>query len=425
MLAAKSVKEHNGDQEQCNIINVSDHARRLLKSAAIYGANASGKSNLISAMSFFKKMILESFKNDSMLYGISINAFQFCTDSLREPISFEMQFIVGTSIYRYGFEIKDEAVETEWLFVKSIKASKESYCFRREKQMITVNAKTYKKAGGISSKTRPNALFLSTCAQFNVQIAMEIKEWFRRKFNILSGIDDNTIYYTTAQYMHNQDMHDRIIDFIKLIDLGINDITVKESSNSELPTHISEIVNSLSKNPNIATSEVTDIKKVEIFSEHKCYKDGTFEEMRSTPFGIESLGTKKIFALLGPWFDTVLNGGVLLIDEFGASLHTKLTIELLKIFQSELNTQSQLVITTHDTNLLRGDLLRRDQIWFTEKDEFGASSLFSLVEYKINQASSVRNDASFGKDYLMGKYGAIPYFGNIRQFITDYSTNGK
>ena len=143
----------------------------------------------------------------------------------------------------------------------------------------------------------------------------------------------------------------------------------------------------------------------------------------SLNFKFESLGTTKLFVLLGPFFDTIQNGDVLIINEFGTSLHTQLSVELLKLFYSTMNVLgAQLIITTHDTNLLRKDLLRRDQIWFAEKSSEGASDLYSLVEYKINQANSVRNDASFSKDYLLGRYGAIPYFGNIDKFIMEYGS---
>ncbi len=427
MLAAKSVKEHEmrDSHESCNVIPVPDSDAKLLKVAAIYGANGSGKSNLLSAMSFFKHMVLESFKNDSILSRIKDLAYQFSIESKEEPSSFEMMFIIGDRRYRYGFEVYGESVESEWLFVKLLGSSRESYCFKREEKTISVNSRTYKGAGGIAPKTRHNALFISTCAQFNVEVAMIIKEWFRKRFNILSGLDDDTIHFTANQYLHNPEMRKRIIDFIRIIDLGINDITVKESEAESLPETLGQFVEALSPASNGIKTEISDIKKIEILSEHKRYDHGKLKDTLYTPFGIESLGTKKIFALLGPWFDTILNGGTLLIDEFGASMHTKLSIELIKIFQSSLNNNAQLIITTHDTNLLRGELLRRDQIWFTEKNEFGVSDLYSLVEYKINQANSVRNDATYNKDYLLGKYGAIPYFGNIPQFLKDFSDHGK
>jgi AAA15 family ATPase/GTPase len=427
MLAAKSVKEHDegSSTETCNIIKVPYSDSKLLKVATIYGANGSGKSNLLSAMAFFKQMVLDSFSNDSILYQAKDLYYQFSVETNDEPSSFEMMFIIGDIRYRYGFEIYNESIESEWLFIKPLKSSRESYCFKREGRNITVNSKTYKGAGGISTKTRHNALFLSTCAQFNVEISMTIKEWFRKRLNILSGIDDDTIHYTANQYLNNPDMHKRIIEFIKIIDLGINDISIKESDADAAQEPINQFVSSTSKRPNVFQPDISAMKKIEILTEHKRYEFDQLKDTLLTPFGIESLGTKKIFALLGPWFDTIVNGGTLLIDEFGASLHTKLSIELIKIFQSNLNKNAQLIVTTHDTNLLRGELLRRDQIWFTEKNEYGASDLYSLVEYKINQATSVRNDATFNKDYLLGKYGAIPYFGNIPQFLNDFSDHGK
>ncbi len=426
MLAAKSVREHEpaDGAEAGNVLVVPHSASKLLKTAAIYGANGSGKSNLLYAMAFFKRLILDSFKDDSILQKARDLVYQFSVESKEEPSSFEMMFIIDDVRYRYGFEILNESIESEWLFLKPLSSIRESYCFKREKKNITVNPKTFKGAGGLSGKTRHNALFLSTCAQFNVEVSMTIKEWFRKRFNILSGINDDTIHYTANQYLHNPEMRSLIIDFIKLIDLGINDIAIKESAGENLPEPVSQFIEILAQNPAFSSSEMDEIKKFEILSEHKRYDHGQLKDTMLTPFGIESLGTKKIFALLGPWFDTIINGGVLLIDEFGASLHTKLSIELIKVFQSGLNKRGQLVFTTHDTNLLRGELLRRDQIWFTEKNEYGVSDLYSLVEYKINQASSVRNDASYNKDYLLGKYGAIPYFGNIAQFLSDFSDHG-
>jgi len=191
--------------------------------------------------------------------------------------------------------------------------------------------------------------------------------------------------------MHDNEIRENIIKMVNLIDSNIKDINVNEKE---------------------IQAEKQSTKKVEIFTNHNVYSGDETVGNIAIPFEAESLGTIRMFSFLGPWFDTLRNGGILIIDDFGMSLHTKLSIEFLKLFSEVANTEdcAQLIITTHDTNILRKDLLRRDQIWFTEKNEQGVSDLYSLVEYKINQATSVRNDVSFSKDYLLGKYGAVPYF---------------
>ena len=311
---------------------------------------------------------------------------------------------------------------TEWLYILLNGSSKESYCFKREGQKVKVNSKVMKGARGVDAKTRSNALFISTAAQFNVEVAMNIKEWFRKRFNILSGLDDNTLLFTARSFIHNSLIREQILKMLGIVDACIKDVSVKENIKV-----LSEQTPPIEVLSNLGISIPSDINKrieqheLEISSMHDMYEKGVLIGKESLNFKLESLGTAKLFALLGPFFDTIHNGGVLIIDEFGASLHTQLSMELLKIFYSPMNALgAQLIITTHDTNLLRKDLLRRDQIWFSEKSMEGVSDLYSLVEYKINQANSVRNDASFSKDYLLGRYGAIPYFGNIEKFVSEY-----
>ena len=225
--------------------------------------------------------------------------------------------------------------------------------------------------------------------------------------------------------MHNHVIRSQILKMIGIVDNCIKNVSVRENVKEVNPQDPSfEILTRLGINmPSDTSEQIEKIEKheLEIQATHSLYNDSEIVGDESLNFKFESLGTTKLFALLGPFFDTIQNGGVLIIDEFGASLHTQLSVELLKLFYSTMNVLgAQLIITTHDTNLLRKDLLRRDQIWFAEKSSEGASDLYSLVEYKINQANSVRNDASFSKDYLLGRYGAIPYFGNIDKFIMEY-----
>lgn len=432
MLAAKSVKECESSIDGWSNIYTSEETRqKFVRVASIYGANGSGKSNLLKAMTFFKNMILNSAVNDAILSDFQKKQFLLDSKSASEPTGFQMIFIIDNISYRYGFEILRNKVETEWLFMKEPTSQKESYCFKREAGVVMINSRTFKVSKSFESISRENALFLSSVSQFNVPTALVIRDWFNRSFNITSGIDNHTINYTALQYLNNDIMRRRILDFIKIIDLGIQDISVKQNTLDKVTDSASfpndpvliKIIGDLNKamNPNN-----NKIKELDVTAVHNMFKGDEVVDNVLFPLYTESLGTVKIFALLGPWLTTLENGGTLVVDEFGTSVHTKLAIELIRLFQSKLNRgDAQLIVTTHDTNLLRKDLLRRDQIWFAEKDSHGVSDLYSLVEYKINQETSVRNDASFSKDYLLGKYGAIPYFGNIEKFIDDYCCHVK
>ena len=423
MVASTTVKECESNDSYSNV-SFTESGKRYLRTAAIYGANGSGKSSVIAAMNIFKSVVLQSFVDDNIVKSLSKLYYRFDVESAKMPISMQMIFVSDGERYRYGFEVSQGKVQSEWLYVLFDGSTKESYCFKREDQNIRVNPKVVKKARGVDSKTRDNALYLSTAAQFNVEIAIRIKEWFRKRFNILSGLDD-TLAFTANTFMHNDVIRSQILKMISIVDNCIKNVNVNENVSVVNQQDSSfEILSGLGINISSDTSKQIDkIEKheLEILATHNLYDDRKIVGDESLNFKFESLGTTKLFALLGPFFDTIQNGGVLIIDEFGTSLHTQLSVELLKLFYSTMNTSgAQLIITTHDTNLLRKDLLRRDQIWFAEKSSEGVSDLYSLVEYKINQSNSVRNDASFSKDYLLGRYGAIPYFGNIDRFIIEY-----
>lgn len=420
MMAAKSLRDDiTAGDDYSNVLD-GFGGYKYLRIASIYGANASGKSTVIQAMNFFRIMLLSSVSDEHIIDHFQ-DYFLFDDVSCNEPTSFEMNFVINDKEYRYGFEILHDSVYSEWLFETLPQTMRESYCFKRERKNIKVNSRVFKGARGLDEKTRHNALFLSTTAQFNVATAMEIKEWFRKSFNILSGLDE-TIHFTANQFLHDSVMQKEILDYIKLIDLGIQNITISDEVIKNEDDIKKDLITSGILPPALMKG---NLRRLEISSFHNYYKGEEDAGQAALPFNKESLGTQKTFSFLGPWFDTLRRGGVLVIDEFGTSLHTQLAKKLLQLFQSVLNRQgAQLIITTHDTNLLHRDLLRRDQIWFTEKDNKGFSDLYSLVEYKINQASSVRNDATFSKDYLAGKYGAIPFFGNIDRFIKEYS-DGK
>ena len=425
MVASTTVKECESKDGYSNV-SIMGKGKRYLRTAAIYGANGSGKSSIIAAMDIFKSMILQSFVDEEIVKRLSLLYYRFDVESAKQPISMQMIFICDGERYRYGFEVGQGKVLAEWLYILREDSTKESYCFKREGQSIRVNPKVLKGARGIDTKTRDNALFLSTTAQFNAEVAMNIKQWFSQRFNVLSGLDD-TLAFTARTFIHNNAIRLQILKMISIVDECIKGVTVKENvKDVNLQDSSFDILTRLGIGmSNDVSKQVEKIEQheLEIQAMHNLYDGCNIVGDESLNFKFESLGTTKLFALLGPFFDTIRNGGVLIIDEFGTSLHTQLSVELLKLFYSTINMSSaQLIITTHDTNLLRKDLLRRDQIWFTEKSSEGASDLYSLVEYKINQANSVRNDASFSKDYLLGRYGAIPYFGNIDKFILEYGS---
>jgi len=433
MLASNSVKELEDINEGLNNVFLDKAGKsKYLKSAVIYGANGSGKSNLLSAIGFFRGFILSSSNDRQSDDEIRTIPFLLSSETEHNPSSFEMVFVIDTIRFRYGFEATKEKITSEWLFGFDMNTSnKESSYFTREEQKIRVFTKNYKEGKGIEDKTRTNALFLSTVAQLNGEISNKIQNWFKTHINIISGLEDATTAYTIGRFQDQKDFRKKIIDFIKIIDLGIEDIRIEETALDNLSKFspkkkedekIALLIEELRRELEERMKKGSDTKEISINAFHKKFSDANeLIDTIALDFELESKGTQKLFSLLGPWFDTLEKGKILIIDELDSRLHTKLTTELLRVFQSSINIDNaQLIFASHDTNLLRNDLFRRDQIWFTEKNELGATDLYSLVEYKINQATRVRNDASFEKDYLIGKYGAIPYFGDIQKFINDF-----
>ena len=249
---------------------------------------------------------------------------------------------------------------------------------------------------------------------------------------IVSAIDDeNYTEFTINKWKEEESFRLLLSGFFKSIKIGFDKIEITEEEQlikkllpdslpNGAPNEMKDIFNDLKNLKNkIEKLKQLDIEEKDIsinFFHKKTDEAGKFLDFINIDFSLQSKGTQKLFNIFGLWIDAIENNKVLVIDELDAGLHTLLTIELIKIFHSNKNQHAQLIFASHDTNLLRKDLFRRDQIWFTEKDMIGATDLYSLVEYKINQAT-VRNDASFEKDYLLGKYGAIPFLGDFNQIL--------
>jgi uncharacterized protein len=402
-MVASSITEDDRELDENNVFEIN-HRLKLLKSAAIYGANASGKSNLVAAVNFMKWFVLNSSKETQVSEAIDIEVFRLSTETEKEPSFFEIVFLLEGKNFRYGFEINSEQVVAEWLF----QSDEDSEAMLFERDFDSFRLDDFPEGQGISDKTRNNALFLSVVAQFNGKLSGKILLWFSKTLQLISGLQDRLYRKETLESFENDRHRHDIIEFIKKLDLGIADIQITNK-----PVFISQ--KTALYGGSYGSLYPNSESKPTVKTVHRKY-DADGKQTAIEIFDIEkheSEGTNKLFALAGLLLDTLRTGKILFIDELDARLHLLITRELICLFNSnETNPHNaQLIFTTHDTNLLSSKAFRRDQIWFTEKDNKGATDLYSLVEYKVGK------DASFERDYIIGKYGAIPFVGNFKELL--------
>jgi AAA15 family ATPase/GTPase len=409
-LNASAVKEY----VDTNLIHAGRHT--LLRSSVIYGANSSGKSNLIKAMSTMAWLVSKSFERSSAS-DLEVTPFLLQVENEFEPSFFEIIFLINDIRYRYGFEVTNEVVRSEWLF--EAKKNTEKALFLRENDGIEV-MKGFTEGKDLEEKTRDNALFLAVVDQFNGKTAKSIMAWFNN-FAAISGLSHESYTGVTYNLLDNEETKHLLQDFYNTADLGFDQVKLikKEFDASRLPKNMPEsIMQEIS-------TKMQGKMMVNARTLHKKY-DANNKVIGSVEFDMdsqESSGTNKVFNISGPVFDVLNGGGVLVIDELDASLHPLLTLAITKLFNSNEHNpkDAQLIFATHDTNLLSYGNYRRDQIYFVEKDQYGASDLYSLVEYKEEGASkAVRKDRSFEKDYIHGRYGAIPFIGNLSDIAKEW-----
>lgn len=384
----------------------------LLKSAILYGANASGKSNFLRAMAFMSRFVLNKYKIIQSTDKLPHEPFRLSTETEDSSSSFEIVFFIDDIKYRYGFEIDNELVYSEWLYADE--KGKEAKLFYRdleEKEYVNPNkfVEGYsffnKKDEKINVST--NQLFIWKCDQENGEISKAILNWFNR-FNMIDGMDHNGYINFTMKKMDNEDFKEKIIDLVKTADIGIDDIQVEEE---DVPLEVIEKL----QLPEFLKDEMIKeggFKSITLNTLHQKF-DSNGNVVDNVIFELEkeeSKGTRKFFAMSAPILDTLKNGKVLIIDELDASLHPILTQHLIKLFHDEKvnRNNAQLIFATHDTNLLKKTIFRRDQIWLSEKDKYGSTDLYSLAQFK-----NVRKNEDFEKQYIHGKYGAIPYLGKF------------
>jgi AAA15 family ATPase/GTPase len=390
MNAAKIVSKDK-ELDTRNLIPVSDKLS-LLKTKAIYGANASGKSTMIGALSTFIQIVVNSVKEERLLSGL-IQPFILARER-NEPTFFQLSFIHKDIFYRYGFEASVRRIESEWLF--GTPGKKEVAFFTRNAGDIYVNEHQFPEGSRVKELfkqhdndiARDNSLLLSVARSYGQGLARDLLSEIS-SYIVVPGLSDERMQFMAERSMEELAKRKKMADWLKMADTGIEDIIRVEK----------EIGGVKGSPPEFMTLTV-----------HRGFdNDGKSE--RPAAFHMqaqESEGTKKMFEIGPALFQALEEGRALIMDEFDARLHPLLSRKIVQLFNSVGNTSAQFIYATHDTNLLSAELLRRDQICFVEKDKHGASHFYSLADFK-----GVRNDASYEKDYIAGKYGAIPFLGDF------------
>jgi AAA15 family ATPase/GTPase len=412
-----SLLASNYDKDTLENDNISVDKKfnlRILKSAAMYGANASGKSKFIEALVFMRHFVLSSSKESQKGDPIPVVPFRLNIESENAPSEFEVVFTFKDIMFRYGFEVDTNRVVSEWLYYKP--NTKEIELFYRDFQEFALHPRNFSKGNAIIKDTlvRDNALLISVAAQFNDATSIAVIEWFR-SLKIISGLNEEGYRSFTLDKIDDSSHKQKILELLQSADLAIQDITPQTLDIDKLPGDMPEKVK---KEIRTLVAE----KKAPLISDittlHKKY-DSASRSVGNVNFSFdndESSGTRKFFYLTGPILDVIENGYTLIIDELDSRLHPNLVCKIVTLFNSfKFNNQNaQLIFNTHNTNLLTPALFRRDQVWFVEKNNYGEARLYSLADFKSNE---VRKTEPFEDNYLRGKYGAVPFLSDFESTI--------
>lgn len=367
----------------------------VVRTAAVYGPNASGKSTLLSAINYMRGVIAESATIMQLGQTFNIQTFKLDKEFIAKPSTFEISFIFDGIRHQYGFEITPERIVEEWLLV--YKTAKPQQWFRR-----IFDEKTQSYEYEFSSHlvgprklwqetTRQNALFLSTATQLNSELLGPIFRWLVEK-PVYFGAGLNPLPDYTTALLQNDSGKSAVRDFLQSADISIAEIlTVPRQGFHQNIVFGPE------------GTQVTSEEKELLIPQfvHKTDKGTASLELHE-----ESQGTQRLYALAAPILDVLERGRILIVDELDSSLHPLLVRKLIKLFNSPSANRNgaQLLFTTHDTSLLDKTLFRRDQIWFTEKNKDQATCLYPLLDF------SPRETEAWEKGYLIGRYGAVPFF---------------
>jgi AAA15 family ATPase/GTPase len=400
-LQTLSLEEARSDDhlEWSNVFTAGK--RRLLKAAAIYGPNASGKSNLLRAMMWFRTFVLNSSREGQAGDPIDVVPFLLGSHTENEPSHFEIEFFWQEHEYRYGFRVTPTQVMEEWLFRRQ-PGSKPAKLFTREGKDFDVSAEFFKEGKGLEERTRPNALFLSVCAQLNGPESAKVIAWMRRLRSV-SGLHDAEVLGFTARRLTDAGHRADLLALAQQADFNITALRseIEELTERNLPSDAPDILRRQVGKGRMLLRNDIKVSHDKLDAEGKIVGQVEFDLTRD-----ESQGTQKFIALSGPITHTLEEGSILIVDEFEARLHPRLTQAILDLFHGAANrSNAQLICATHDVTLLEPDRFRRDQVWFCEKNKEGATELYSLAEF---DPKDVRPDSKFSRRYMLGLFGAVP-----------------
>lgn len=388
-MEATSLKEH-----EYNVAKIDNG--EYLKVSAIYGANASGKTNVLQAFDYMKKRILVSDDSKKNSPIDEENVYSFMINN--NPIALEVEILAkNNKIYKYGFEVLKDTIISEWLFEKRV--NKFYSIFERENNNVSMKPNKISDLVNIDERT----LFLNIYSKIdrNNEDFSNVYDWFVNSTYLDLGNPNFERFINnrvSLKILSDENYKKELLKFIKTFDSGIEGIKTTPDS-----------IEAVKSNNGIIDIEVI----------HK----GEKGEVKALPFYLESNGTRKMFHLFDFFMDALKNGMVLFVDELDAKLHPLLTRYIINLFHnSDTNKgNGQLIYSTHDTVNLNKETFRRDEIWFAEKDKEGISEIYALSDYILeddkNAGKKVRNDATYNKDYLTGRYGAIPV---LEEFEIDY-----
>lgn len=359
--------------------------KKVLKTLALYGANASGKSNLLIALNTLITML----KNSDIMNintELPIVPFKFDKKNISKPSEFEIKFIIDNVRYVYGVIADKNKIYDEYLYYYP--NGRETKIFdRTNTNDYSFSQKEEKKLKDISMKNTDNKFFLSTATSWNYEKTKNVYNFLTNDIMVIDNIN-NLKDKALKEYLYNKNLKEFALDFLKEADFNITDYEIYET---DIPKGI------FSSFPGVVMDNAPyNIKTYNVLFKHD-NNTLTFEE--------ESKGTQIVFSFIPFIKDAINNHKIIVIDELDKSMHPYLIELIINMFNN--SDKSQLIFNTHDTNLLDLNLLRRDQIWFTEKDSStGISDLYSLSDFAVRKSENVE------KGYMLGRYGAVPFIKN-------------